>query len=303
MDIYSKNIAAACLAALAVAFAPQGHCKTKVVTTTFPLYDWTRNAIGAETNDFELVLLETSGADIHSFRPTMRDVKNMRECDVFVQIGGESDEWIDKALADGQGLSRKTVKVLDILGSEAVDDGDGDRDEHVWLSPRRAEKIAGAIAQTLAAAEPSKRETVISNATAYCAILSALDAEYAARLSKPARRTLVIADRNPLRYLTADYSLDAVAAFSGCGAESEASFKTVVSLAKKADSLGANALLVLENGNRRLAASVNRATKRKNLKTVEFDSLQSVSSGDVESGKTYLGAMRKNLGALLEALE
>ena len=48
-----------------------------------------------------------------------------------------------------------------------------------------------------------------------------------------ARKTVLFGDRFPFRYLTDDYGLDYYAAFVGCSAETEASFKTVKFLAEK----------------------------------------------------------------------
>ena len=142
-----------------------------------------------------------------------------------------------------------------------------------------------------------------ANAAAYCAKLAALDKDYAAAVAAAPRKTLVVADRFPLRYLADDYGLAYFAAFSGCSAETEASFKTVVFLAGKADELGAKALLVLEGANHRIAETVRAAGKAKDRAIVEFDSLQSTTASETAAGKTYFGTMHKNLDALSGALK
>ena len=299
---YGSCVASAVVAAIVASLSLQGACAAKVVATTFPLFDWARNIVCAETDAFELSLLESSGADMHNFRPTLRDARNIRECDAFIQIGGESDAQIDKILEGGRNTAQKKVRILDLLGKDALDDGDGGKDEHVWLSPRTARKIIIPLAETLSEVYPSRRDALLANAHAYAAKLDALDKKYSQKLQACARKTLIVADRFPLAYLARDYGLSHAAAFSGCGAESEASFKTVVSLAGKADSSGAGAIMILKGGNRKLAETVNGVTKRKNLEIVEFDPMQSATAKDLTSGKNYLDTMEGNLDALVEAL-
>ncbi len=176
-------------------------------------------------------------------------------------------------------------------------------DEHVWLSLRHARTLVGAIGDSLAALDPARAEACRANAAAYRAKLAALDEDYKAAVAAAPRKTLVVADRFPLRYLADDYGLGYFAAFSGCSAETEASFKTVVFLASKADELGAKSILALEGAKHRIAETVRAATKTKDQQIVVFDSLQSTTAAQAAAGETYLGAMRRNLAALAEALK
>ncbi len=69
--------------------------KVKVVATIFPAYDWTREIIGGDEH-FALTLLGDSGVDLHSFQPSAQDIMTIADCDVFIYVGGESDEWATK---------------------------------------------------------------------------------------------------------------------------------------------------------------------------------------------------------------
>ncbi len=183
------------------------------------------------------------------------------------------------------------------------DDDEEEIDEHVWLSLRLAQTLVGATADVLVELDPVRADAYRANAAAYRAKLAALDADYKAAVAAAPRKTLVVADRFPLRYLADDYGLEYYAAFAGCSAETEASFKTVRFLAAKADELAAKTILALEGENHRIAETVRAATKARDQKIVVFDSLQSVTSARVKAGETYLGAMRRNLAALAEGLK
>ena len=132
---------------------------------------------------------------------------------------------------------------------------------------------------------------------------SALDAAYETAVSNATHKTLLFGDRFPFRYLTDDYGLAYYAAFSGCSAETEASFETIVFLATKLDELGLGTIIQLESSNGSIPRTIRDATQTKDQKIVTMDSMQSVSTADRTNGVTYLSLMERNLTALKEALQ
>ena len=127
--------------------------------------------------------------------------------------------------------------------------------------------------------------------------LRKLNEDYTAVIDASEHRTLIVADRFPFRYLTEDYGLDYYAAFSGCEAETEASFATVIFLAGKADELGVKQLCVIETSDGKLARTVIENTKSRDLGVLMLHSMQgAVGEGD------YLSLMEQNLNVLKEAL-
>ena len=137
---------------------------------------------------------------------------------------------------------------------------------------------------------------------AYIGRLSDLDAQYAAVREAADFDTVLFGDRFPFRYLVDDYGLNYYAAFSGCSAEREASFETVVFLAGKVDVLGLTTVLTLEGDNHRIAETIVANTRAKDAKVLSMDSLQATTGEDVKNGVTYLGAMEANLEVLKQAL-
>ena len=90
-------------------------------------------------------------------------------------------------------------------------------------------------------------------------------------------------------------------AFSGCSAETEASFQTVLGLSQKADEFGLPVILVTENSTGDIAEAVSEGSQNEPPVRV-LDSLQSVTAEIAESGVTYLSVMESNLEVLKEAL-
>ena len=99
-----------------------------------------------------------------------------------------------------------------------------------------------------------------------------------------------------------DYGLSYYAAFSGCSAETEASFDTITFLAEKLDAYDLPCVLVLENSDGKLANTIISSSKRQSGTVVNMHAMQSVTKKDIDDGTTYLGLMKQNLEALKKAI-
>ena len=185
---------------------------------------------------------------------------------------------------------------------EHTHDDDLEYDEHVWLSLKNASLFCDTIASSLADADPEHSQLYQQNAEAYEEKLAALDQEYQTSVEKSRSKTLLFADRFPFRYLIDDYNLTYYAAFAGCSAETDASFETITFLAGKLDELNLPAVLTIENSDQKVAKAVIENTNTKDQKILTLNSMQSVTTKDVEEGTTYLSIMENNLQILKEAL-
>ena len=165
-----------------------------------------------------------------------------------------------------------------------------------------ASRLSNAIAAELCRLDEAHAAEYKANCSDYTKRLAELDARYAALFAKSSLKTLLFADRYPFRYLADDYHLKCFAAFSGCSAETEASFKTIAFLAGKVDELKLPAVLTLEGEKHKIADTVIRTAKSKGVKILKVDSLQSSTSRDAANGKTYLATMERNLTTLKVAL-
>lgn len=290
--------------------------KLQIVTTIFPIYDWV-SAVTAGT-DAEITMLLDSGVDLHSFQPSAQNILKVATCDVFLYVGGESDAWVKDALAEATNKNMTVLNLMEVLGDlvkeeetvegmeeteEEDDEEEGpEYDEHIWLSLKNAAFLTDRIVEALAEKDPAHAEAYRANAAAYVQKLRLLDEAYAKTVADASGRTLLFGDRFPFRYLCDDYGLSYYAAFSGCSAETEASFETVAFLAGKVDELGLGAVLTIEGTDHRIAQTIVQNTRTRDQRILTLDSLQSVTARDVQNGATYLSIMEKNLEVLREAL-
>ncbi len=304
--------------------------KLKVVVTIFPEYDWVLNVLGDRASDVSVKLLLDSGADLHSYNPSVADIVAVAEADLFIYVGGESDDWVGDALKNAKNKNMRTMNLLELLGDNAYEeeivegmeheheDEDEDEDhehghdhdheeeaeydEHVWLSLKNAAFYVNKIAQELSAVDPDYAETYKANAAAYVASLTALDTRYAEVVAASPRDTVLFGDRFPFRYLVEDYGLKYYAAFVGCSAETNASFETIAFLAGKADALDLSVILKIESSTEDIARGIRDASQKKNQQIMVLDSLQSSTKKEYAAGRTYLAVMESNLSVLESAL-
>ncbi|MCR5832153.1 MAG: metal ABC transporter substrate-binding protein [Lachnospiraceae bacterium] len=299
--------------------AAQGAGKVKIVTTIFPEYDWVMNILGSEQADVTMLL--DNGVDLHSYQPTAEDIMKISTCDLFIYVGGESDEWVEDALKEAVNKDMVVIDLLDVLGSsvkeeetvEGMQEEEEEEheheeegpeyDEHVWLSLRNAAVVTDAIAKALEGIDPDHAKEYGDNAASYIEKLNALDKRYTEAVTAAPIKTILFGDRFPFRYLTDDYGLTYYAAFVGCSAETEASFETISFLAGKVDELSLPAVMTIEGADHRIAETIVANTATKDQKILTMDSMQSTTAKDIENGTTYLSVMENDLSVLEEALK
>jgi len=297
--------------------------KINIVTTIFPIYDWVREIVGSDAEHVNITLLLDNGVDLHSYQPTAQDILTISTADLFVYVGGESDEWVEDVLESAMNPDLHAISLVASMGDEIKaeeivegmehehdhdhgeeedHDHEDEADEHVWLSLRCARKLTAVIAGALAGIDPDFADHYQANASAYMGKLDDLDTRYAETVNQSKYKAILFGDRFPFRYLADDYGLTYYAAFTGCSAESEASFATIVFLAQKVDELGLPAVLTIEHPRTRIAETVVQNTAAKDQKILALDSMQGTTAPDIQAGMTYLSVMEANLEVLKEAL-
>ena len=288
------------------ACAPQEADATKngisIVSTVFPSYDFARQ-ITAGTNANVSLLLQP-GEEVHSFDPTSQDIIRVQSADLFLYVGGENDTWVEGVLG-GLDKSVNTFRMMDYvtlydeelvegmqpeaedLAATATADAH-EWDEHVWTAPVNAIAIVKAMTAELIAIDP-----------AYIKQLEALDKSFRDVVDSASRKTVVFADRFPVRYFVEEFGLKYYAAFPGCSAETEPSAATVASLIDHVKAEKIPVVFYIEMSNQQMANTVAEAT---GAQPMLFHTCHNVTKAEFESGATYLSLMQNNVLALIAAL-
>ena len=341
--------------------------KLSIVCTIFPQYDWVMNILGEKAGNMDTTLLISSTVDLHSYNPSVSDIAKISTADIFICVGGDSDDWVEGAMRQVTNPDMVVINLLDVLGDGAKleeiiegmqhdheycededdcddpehghdhghshshshdhghdddcddddecdapdhdhnDDGDehhhhGEVDEHVWLSLRNAVIFCHTIAEAITSLDPVNADLYLANLNNYIDRLLSLDEEYATVLDNVPGNTLLFADRFPFRYLVDDFGLNYYAAFTGCSAETEASFSTILFLAGKVDELALHTVMITESGSQAIAEAVISNTAAGNQQILVLDSMQAVTTTDILDGAAFLSIMESNLLVLKNAL-
>lgn len=121
--------------------------KLKIISTVFPPYDLARQIAG---DNAEISILLPPGSEIHNYEPSAKDMIAIRNCDIFLYIGGENEQWAEKLINSNDTENVTAVKLIDYVPtlSEDEDEHDHDHDhdhehehehetdEHIWTSPK-----------------------------------------------------------------------------------------------------------------------------------------------------------------------
>ena len=307
----------------------------KIVASIFPEYDWVMNVLGDNPGNAEVTLLLDNGVDLHSYQPTAEDIVTISNCDLFIYVGGESDEWIEELIANSKNKDMVTINLMEVLGDKAKeeelvegmqeeehehDHEDADEheegeeheheheeeeveyDEHVWLSLRNASVFTDKISEELQSIDKEHADVYKSNADAYIEKLNDLDKKYEEAVSSAQYNTILFGDRFPFRYMVDDYGITYYAAFVGCSTESQANFDTILFLSEKMDELSLPCIMTIDSSDQKIAKTIVENTKNKDQKILTIDSMQTTTMRDVTEGKNYLAVMEDNLTVLKEAL-
>ena len=272
-----------------------------VVASNFASYDFARAVIG---DTAEVKMLLKPGAEAHDFEPTPEDIIDIKNADLFIYIGGEGEEWVEKILESNNISSSKTLELMDDM--ELIEEEDehsteeAEYDEHIWTSPKNAIMIIQRITDKLAEINPQKVDEYTNNANKYVERLSKIDESFRSIVSKADKNELIFGDRFPFLYFIREYGLKYAAAFPGCSEQTEADAATIARLIDRAKSTNAKVILKIELTSDKIAKTIAEAT---GARVMEFSAAHNVSEEDFESGITYVDLMERNIRTLEEALE
>ncbi len=288
-----------------------------IAATVFPAYDFAREIGGERVN---VTLLVPPGSESHSYEPTPQDILLLGRCDLLVANGGESEAWLD-TVTEGLDSPVETLYMLDCVhaleeetkdgmqtggilsrGHDEHDQDDGDEieyDEHVWTSPANAILICSAVCERLCAIDPDGEEYYRNNCAEYTAKLRELDESFRGVVENGTRKTLIFADRFPVRYFVEEYGLDYYAAFLGCADDAEPSARTVAFLIDKVREEDIPAVFYIEFSNQKMADIICEETGCEKLL---FHSCHNITADELAQGVSYYELMERNLANVKEAL-
>lgn len=193
----------------------------RILCTTFPLYQLTRNlSQGLGAVQVDLLLPAQLGCP-HDYALTPKDMELISHAEVLVVNGLGLEEFLGAPLA----RANRTLRVID--SSQGVRDliKDSDNEDepgpagghdhagvnpHLFVSPRLTAQLAETVAKGLAESDPAHGARFLANGQAYAAKMLALDQRMVA-LGKRLANRRIITQHGVFDYLARDLGLEVVA--------------------------------------------------------------------------------------------
>lgn len=288
--------------------------RLRVVTTLFPLYDFTRNIAGDQA---EVSLILPPGMESHSFEPKPDDIIRVNKADLFVYTNRYMEPWAADIIA---GLdTRRTLVVDSSRGAKLLkagrDDGHGDKghkhgegvgarhgegmDPHLWLDFANARTMVDNILAGLVARDPAHRDLYSANAAAYKAKLADLDERYRKGLADCGKRVFLHGGHFAFGYLANRYGLRYESAYA-VTADAEPSPARLAELIRDIRANGLRYIYAEELVEPRVADTIARET---GARVLRLNGAHNIGRDDLAAGATFLSLMEQNLENLRIGLQ
>lgn len=273
--------------------------KLTVVTTFYPMYDFTRNIVQDRAN---VSMLIPAGTEPHDFEPSAKMIAQIENADVFVYNSDEMETWVPDAL---KAIDLEQVTVIKASegitpieqNKESEDDHTHATDPHVWLDPVLAQKETVNIRKGLAEADPQHAEEYEKAAQTYHHKLEELDKNFQEAFEGAEKRTFV-SQHAAFSYLAARYDLRQLA-IAGLSSEAEPSPATLAKLTRLVKENDIHYIYYEESASSAISKTLAQET---DVKLEVLDPIEGVSNEDQEAGMDYISIMKQNLAALQKSI-
>lgn len=280
--------------------------RLKVCVSLYPIYDFTQKIGGDKVNIINL----TPTGDSHHYEPSLYDVAQISESDLFFYNGAGLEHWVEDVIVTVKGNKVKAVAVsegIELLNSEGhgheeegedEDEHEHEFDPHVWLYPLNARKQMENIKNALALADPDNAEYYEANYQLYKTEFDLLDGEYIAEIKDKISdefNTIVVAHK-AFGYLCHAYGLEQVALTDVNDSGERSNLNEIIDLISEKnikyifyDELEGNSTI--------LTLSTDTQTS-----LLPLNNLSALTQQQKVANDDYFSIMRKNLQSLKTAL-
>jgi zinc transport system substrate-binding protein len=285
--------------------AAEGPHKLSVVTTLYPLYDFTREIAGDKA---KVTLLLPPGIEPHSFEPRPEDVVTVSKADVVIYTSEFMEPWAVKLLSS---ITTKpevidTSKGLQLLKSGQAEEGEhggrrhhGGFDPHIWLDFANAQVMVQNIADGLGRRDPANKDYYRGRAETYKRQLQKLDEEFKGGLAECRKKIFLHGGHYAFGYLAQRYGLTYRSA-QAIDPDSEPTPQKLAGLVKE---MRSNGLKYVYSEELLSPATAEMIAKETGAQVLMLNAAHNISKQDFDKGVTFITLMRQNLENLRKGLE
>lgn len=266
--------------------------KIKVVTSFYPMYDFTQK-VGGEK--IEIKNMVPAGTEPHDWEPSASDIINIEKADVFIYSGAGMEHWVDDVLS---GIENKKLLVTEASNGAELISADAGIDPHVWLNPRNAKYEMEQIKTALQEADAANADYYEENYEKYAAKFDELDEKYKNAANSFSKKE-VVTSHEAFGYLCDAYGLTQVG-IEGLTPDSEPSPARMTEVIQFVKEHQVSVIFFEEMVSPKVAKTIAEAA---GCTTDVLNPLEGISEEDMMAGEDYFSVMEKNLEALKKALE
>lgn len=278
--------------------------KVKIVTTFYPMYEFTRQVAG---DAGDVALLISAGTEPHDYEPSAKDIAKISDAEAFVYNSKELETWVKDITGD---LDADKTEIIEASAGIELMEGAGEEEEghghdhdhvldpHVWLSPKLAIQEVQHIQKELSKKFPDLKDTFEKNAQAYIEKLNELDQAYTEAFADADKREFVT-QHAAFGYLAREYDLTQVA-ISGLSPDEEPSASRIAELKEYVAKQDIQYIYFEENTSSKVAETLAKEAK---VETLVLNPLESLTKKQTEAGEDYISVMKDNLAALQKTVK
>ncbi|MCX8030731.1 MAG: zinc ABC transporter substrate-binding protein [Thermodesulfovibrionales bacterium] len=277
--------------------------KITIITTLFPLYDFTKQIVGDNANVF---LLIPPGLEPHSFNPKPSDIAILQKADLFIYTNDYMEPWVKGLL---KSLSNKNLHIIDSskgirLLSESFHSLEkkhkhSDIDPHIWLDFSNALIMVDNILHGLNEKDSEKASIYRINAESYKFKLTELDEKYKKALNSCQKNIFVSGGHLSFSYLAKRYNLKYLSVYESLSPDAEPSPKQLANVMKIIKKYDIKYIFYEELIVPRVAQTIAKET---GVSLLLLHAAHNISKEDFQSGATFISLMERNLKNLQVAL-
>lgn len=280
--------------------------KLQIMTSFYPMYDFTKHIVGEEA---EVSMLISAGTEAHDYEPSAKDMKKIQDSDVFIYNNENMETWVPSmkdTLKEGKVKVIKATENMVLLpgnedGHHHEHENEGKEehshshafDPHVWLAPSLAIKEVKEISEQLIKQYPDKKEVFTKNTEEYIKELEELDTKYQEKLVNAEQKNFVT-QHAAFGYLAVEYGLNQVP-IAGLSPDQEPSAAKLAELKKYVTDNKIKYIYFESNASDAVAKTLAKEAK---VELLVLNTLEGLSDKDIKEGKNYVSVMTDNLDAL-----
>lgn len=264
--------------------------KKLVYASFYPLY-FLANEIGGD--NIELRMVVPNGVDSHDYEPSIEQLKDIENAQLFIYNGANFESWSDKVVGNIID-ENKTINASELVHLLMVDN---ESDPHIWLDPENMLKIGEAIKEKLILIDEENKAEYENNFNALANRLKELDNRFSEELDQRNRNSIIVSHA-AFNYMAERYGFKQIPV-AGISPEQEPSPKTIaelIELAKKEE----QKYIFLET----LASpkTVQVIAEEANLQILTLNPIEGLTEEQIKKGEDYITIMEENLENLKKAL-